>query len=636
MEVIVGTAGHIDHGKTALVGALTGIDTDRLPEEKSRGITIDLGFAEMSVGDTHFAFIDVPGHERFVRNMLAGASGIDLVLLVVAADEGVMPQTREHFEICRLLGLEHGVIALTKSDLVDQETLDLATDEVKELVAGSLLEGAAILSVSSRKGEGIEGLQSELVAAAARVRSRTSKSVTFLPIDRRFSIKGFGTVVTGTLVSGEIAEGDGLVLLPTGKRVRVRGLQSHGRNERHVTAGRRAAVNLAGIDTHEISRGEVLTVSDALAPTQLLDCELQMIDGSKPLRSRQRVRIHLGTAEVLARVQVLNAAYEIAAGDTDLVQLRLETPVAALPGQRFIVRSYSPETTIGGGVVIDIDPAKHRRRDIDSARSLLQELIAGRGDVERWLTVLVDSTKHGLSVEALRRRTGLDNKVLELALKETVTTNALVNAKDRYIATDSFLAIKQRIMSGVEDFHASQPLERGMPRDGVSRAVGRPPAEILDAALSSLAASGMTVVEGDIVRIASYSAELSADEEKVMNRLLAAYGANVLDVPRLDEALVDAANGTDLGTAAVRKLFQRLVSAGRIVKATEEFFFSNEAIDGVIRQLQAYADATTDRLIDVPTFKELVGVSRKYAIPLLEYLDGKRITRRAGDKRVIL
>jgi selenocysteine-specific elongation factor len=636
MEVIVGTAGHIDHGKTALVGALTGIDTDRLPEEKRRGITIDLGFAEMSVGDTHFAFVDVPGHERFVRNMLAGASGVDIVLLVVAAGEGVMPQTREHFEICRLLGLGQGVIAITKCDLVAPETLELAKGEVRELVAGSFLQSAGILPVSVKTGKGIEALKDALMSAAVGVSGRSNRQVTFLPIDRSFSVKGFGTVVTGTLASGAISDGDELVLLPADRRVRVRGLQSHGRDEGSVVAGRRVAVNLSGIERDEISRGDVLTGEETLVPTPLLDCEVEVIAASTPLRSRQRVRVHIGTAEVLARVQVLNPAYEIAAGDTDLVQLRLETPVAAFPGQRFILRAYSPEMTIGGGVVIDIGPAKHRRRDVELARSLLHDLLACRDDSEKWVTTFIRTSKQGLLGSEIGARTGLNNTVLDSALNGATAKQTLVNAKGRYLAAEAFGAIRQKLVSAITEFHAARPLERGITRAGLSYAACNVPIEVFDAVLNSLASEGKVVIAGDVIQLASFGTQLSPEEQNASDHLLALYERSRLEVPRLNDALVEAANESGLGTTEVRKLFQLLITDLRVVKVTDEFYFSSEAIDDVVRRLKAYADASSERLIDVPKFKELVGVSRKYAIPLLEYLDSQRITSRSGDKRIIV
>jgi selenocysteine-specific elongation factor len=315
MEIVVGTAGHIDHGKTALVRALTGTDADRLPEEKQRGITIDIGFAELALGEDHFAFIDVPGHERFVKNMLAGASGIDIVMLVIAADEGVMPQTREHFEICRLLGISNGIVVLTKADLVDAETLELAELDAAELVAGSFLENAPVIAASSVTGSGLDELRNSLIAVASARPTRNDRHIPFLPIDRSFVLKGFGTVVTGTLSGGELTTGADIEILPQGRRVRIRGLQTHGRTVEAARPGQRTAVNLAGIDHHEIERGMVLVPPSRLRPTQIFDAHVEVLaECKRPLRTRQRVRVHIGTAEILARVAVLEPAGEIAPG----------------------------------------------------------------------------------------------------------------------------------------------------------------------------------------------------------------------------------------------------------------------------------------------------------------------------------
>src|ERR1043166_6041104 len=377
-SVIVGTAGHIDHGKTALVRALTGVDADRLPEEKRRGITIDLGFAELDLGDVRVGFVDVPGHERFVKNMLAGAHGIDLVALVVAADEGVMPQTREHFDICRLLGVRAGLVVITKTDTVDEELLELVRAEADELVAGSFLEGAPVVAVSSRTGAGVEELKSKLHEAALAVPARDSDAVTRLPVDRSFTMRGFGAVVTGTLVAGEIAEGQELELLPAGARVRVRGLQGHGAAGKAATAGQRTAVNLGGVEAASVVRGMVLAPAGRLSPTQIMDARVSVLnDAPRALKTRQRVRVHHGTAEVLARVVVLEAAGEpgeIAPGASGLVQLRLESPVVALPGDRFILRTYSPQRTVAGGEVLDAHAPKHRGRERASARERLASL----------------------------------------------------------------------------------------------------------------------------------------------------------------------------------------------------------------------------------------------------------------------
>ena len=427
MEVIVGTAGHIDHGKTALVKALTGIDADRLPEEKRRGITVDLGFAEMSVGDVHFGFVDVPGHERFVKNMLAGASGIDLVMLVIAADEGVMPQTREHFDICRLLGIKTGVVVLTKTDLVDAETLEIAKLDAAELVANSFLENAPMICVSSRTGDGIEELKKTLCKTAASLPARNDQLITRLPIDRSFSMKGFGAVVTGTLASGEITEGTELELLPDGTKVRVRGLQTHGKSVKIASAGQRVAVNLGGIDHSKITRGMVLSEPNILRPTQIFDAEIEVLtDAAKPLRSRQRVRVHIGTIEALARIQILNDMGEIAAGAKDFVQIRLEIPVVAVPGERFIVRSYSPQATIAGGQVIDAFAPKHRRKDLGVVRQFLSDLLAASGDNIVKMKLLLDAAgSSGLSFGDIQARTALRKEILITAIDANIASGSI-------------------------------------------------------------------------------------------------------------------------------------------------------------------------------------------------------------------
>jgi selenocysteine-specific elongation factor len=376
MNIIVGTAGHIDHGKTTLIKALTGTDTDRLPEEKKRGITIDLGFAELNLGEHRIGFVDVPGHERFVKNMLAGASGIDLVMLIVAADEGVMPQTREHFDICRLLGVAGGIIAITKKDMVDEEMLDLVRLDVSELVDGSFLADAPAIAVSSTTGEGIDELEKALVEMAGRVAGRRDDQVVRMAVDRSFTVKGFGTVVTGTLASGEIREGDELELMPVHRKVRVRGLQTHGLETASASAGQRVAVNLAGVDQMEAARGMTLSEPGAARPVHVIDARVEVLKtAARPLRSRQRVRVHIGTAEVLARVRVLDQTGEIAPGSTDVAQLRFEAPVAAVIGEKFIVRSYSPPATIAGGTVLDVEPKRHRRAQFDGVR--LRGRVAG-------------------------------------------------------------------------------------------------------------------------------------------------------------------------------------------------------------------------------------------------------------------
>lgn len=637
-EIIVGTAGHIDHGKTSLVKALTGIDADRLPEEKKRGITIDIGFAEMNVGEAHFGFVDVPGHERFVKNMLAGASGIHLVLLVVAADEGVMPQTREHFDICRLLGIERGLIALTRSDLVDADTLELAKLDVAELVASSFLEAAPVIAVSSKTSEGVDELRDALVAQGGLSARTETDRVALLPIDRSFTMKGFGSVVTGTLASGAINEGDELELLPAGTKVRVRGLHSHGKAASHVESGRRVAVNLSGIDHTEIERGMVLAEPNILRPTQVIDGEVELLAGApRPMRSRQRVRVHLGTAEVLARIQVLNASGEIAQGGRGFTQLRLESPVVAVPGDRFIVRSYSPQTTIAGGVVLDNAPLRHRRRDQASVCRLLGEIQSALDDPSQMVGLLIARAGNdGASVEELQARTGLKKDVVERAARHHVDKGAAARLRDRYVDSSAMEEMLNAVAAELIAFHKREPLAKGMSRELLrERIFAFRPAEVSEGVLAVAASNGTVAIDKDTVRLASHSSELSPDEAAVRDKLLAIYADAALEVPKLEDALSSAIAGTRASVTDARKLLVRCVDAGDIVKVTDEFYFSVAVIDKLKAKLKSHA-AAGDRLIDVAKFKELARVSRKYAIPLLEYFDRERVTVRVGDKRQIL
>lgn len=638
MDIIVGTAGHIDHGKTALVKALTGTDADRLPEEKRRGITVDLGFAEMNLGDLHFGFVDVPGHERFVKNMLAGASGVDIVLLIVAADEGVMPQTREHFDICRLLGIKHGIVVLTKTDLVDAETLDLAKMDAVDLVSGSFLEDAPFISVSSRSGDGIDELKSSLGEISRRVVRRDNGTVTRLPIDRSFSVKGFGAVVTGTLASGEIVEGGEMELLPDRKKIRVRGLQTHGQTVHRASAGQRVAVNLGGIDHSRVSRGMVLAEPETLEPTQIFDARVEVLaSAERSLRSRQRVRVHLGTIEALARVHVLNEAGEIGPGKTELAQLRVEMPVAAVPGERFIIRRYSPQDTIAGGEVIDPMAPKHRRKDLDNIRKRLSELLGAREDHQRVVEIVIrDSGAAGIDLRHLRMRTGLRSDLLKDAVGAAVSIGKVAAAGGIFIDSQKFFELSETVLSELDLFHKQEPLAKGMSRERIRDTVfPRTPVEVFEAALDSLAGSGKVVADRDTIRLASHRAELSTAETELRDRIAAIYRSAGLEVPKLEQVLSDAA-GPDNTLREARKFLLMLVDSGEVVKATEEFLFSRSAIDDLIARIRNEVQRSGDRVIDVAKFKEIAGVSRKYAIPLLEYLDREHVTARAGDKRVVI
>lgn len=642
MDIIVGTAGHIDHGKTALVKALTGVDADRLPEEKKRGITIDLGFAELDLGDVTIGFVDVPGHEKFVKNMLAGASGIDLVFLVIAADEGVMPQTREHFEICRLLETTNGVVVLTKKDLVDEEFLDLVRLDVAELVKDSFLENSPIVAVSSKNGEGIDDLKSALRDVAQKIPKRQNNFIPRLPIDRTFSIKGFGAVVTGTLATGEIEEGTEMELLPVGKMVRVRGIQTHGKDVGTAFAGQRTAVNLGGIDKDEIERGMVLTIPDALRSTQIIDAQIEVLETSKrPLKTRQRVRVHLGTVEALARIEVLDKTREIAPGETGLIQIRLEKPIVAVPGERFIVRQYSPQVTIAGGRILDALAKKHLRNGFPETRKYLSDLIkADKADdsAARLRLFLETALESGLSFRGLKEKTGWKEGFLKGVISENIEKQSIIDCDGIYVARTPFDNLKSRIMEGLEKFHALDPLAPGMLRETLRMSTSaKIPLEVFKHAIIYLEKGKKVVSTSDIVKAASHSQDLSDEEKQIKKKLTEIYLSSHLQVPTLKSSLEDSVAGSTLPESKARKIFQMIVNSGKIIKVDDEFYFAKDAIDALVAKVRIFAERETeDRLIGVPEFKELSGVSRKYAIPLLEYLDGEKITKRSGNKRLVL
>ena len=635
-SLIVGTAGHIDHGKSALVRALTGVDPDRLPEEKRRGITIDLGFADLELDDLRIGFVDVPGHERFIKNMLAGAHGIDLLALVIAADEGVMPQTREHFDICRLLGVSNGLVVITKTDLVDEEMLALVEDDAHELIAGSFLEEAPLVSVSSRTGAGMDQLKSRLVEMGRRVPPRSKDFTTRLPIDRAFSMKGFGAVVTGTLISGQIKEGDELELLPLNVNVRVRGLQVHNKSVSEAHAGQRTAVNLAGIDTAQIERGMVLAPAGRLRPTQIVDAWIDVLPGaSRAVRSRSRVRFHIGATEVLGRVRVLEGS-QIEPGGGGLVQLRLEAPVVAVHGDRFILRSYSPAETIAGGVIVDPFATKHRGREMENALQLLRLLMRDERTAKFEGFVRAAGVR-GLRLADVAASTGWTNEVLATVASEVQRLGSVIEVGGLYIGRDSFDRLSAALVAELERHHKREPLARGMLRETLREKVFTHSApELFNGVLARLEAGGKVVAEKDIVRSSGHSVGLSDKDVELSQRIEQIYIVAGVEAPSLDDAMTKA-NVPAPQRAQARKLLQLLLDDRKLVRIQGEMFMHAKVIEDLKTKLHTYASQhEPDRLIDVPAFKDLAGVSRKYAIPLLEYFDREQITRRAGDKRLIL
>lgn len=622
-HVILGTAGHIDHGKTELIKALTGVDTDRLREEKERGISIELGFARLALPDgTAVGVVDVPGHERFVRTMLAGAAGVDVILMVVAADEGVMPQTREHLDIIDLLGVHSGVVALTKADLVGEEEIQLVREEVEELIAGTALQGAPIIPVSSLTGEGLEDLVAALGELIRAIDDRSSLGPARLPVDRVFSLAGHGTVATGTLWSGAVSPGDKLEVYPGGGMARVRSVQVHDRAVDRAEAGQRTALGLAGTAKDEIARGDTLGTPGALHVARMLDARLRLVRTAKPLANRARVHLHVGTSEALARVVLLETD-ELGPGEEALVQIRLESPLVTERDDLFVVRSYSPVSTIGGGRVIDPAPRRHRRLrdDVLEALTVLDE-----GAPEDVLLHTVDEAGlEGLSEEDLSGKLGPS---WEETAEGLVSAGRLVRLGGRVYTSEGLSRAEDRASGILEVFASESPLEWGMSaeelRGKLSRRFDR---RVLDALLSRLSDSGVLSRRGDLVRLGAEEVALSDSQARlaksIESRLLEA-GPNV---PTLDELRDEFGSSGDFD--AIVKL---LSESGRVIKVTSTLLFHPAVLDGVRSAIVRHFESQRD--LGVPSFKDIVGVTRKYAIPLLEYFDREGTTMRSGNIRV--
>ena len=614
-SLILGTAGHIDHGKTSLVQALTGIDTDRLAEEKRRGISIDLGFAHMTLPSRdRVSFIDVPGHERFVKNMLAGVGGIDAVLLVVAADEGVKPQTREHFEICRLLGITRGVIAMTKADLVTEEQLQRNIGSVDELRRGSFLEDAPVIAVSSRTGHGLDPLRKALETLASTARPAQRSDLVRMPIDRSFVSKGFGTVVTGTLWGGSLQVGDTVQIHPLGRTARVRGLQLHGAKQTAAGAGQRTAVNLSGIDHTEIERGFTLTSPDVLESSKTVHAVVRWLSESATPSRREEVLFYAGTSEVPCRVRVLQLEYR---DEQALVQLDLAGPALVLPGDRYVLRRPSPAETIGGGTVIDAFPPKKLSRTKASARAakLLEGNLAAR------VEVFASERENGRTLGELRRLTGKTTAQIQ----GTVSTarELVFDQVTTRILTRSWLNRKRALLlEWLKDFHAKNPSLSGAP---ISAARLR-----LEPALATFVLRDFPAVQqrGDVIALADHKVQVNREDTAALRRIETTFRAAGYQPAHPREILREVTSNLEAGA----RLLEQLVKEGRLVRISEGLVFHADVIAHIRNSLAQHKG----RRFSVPEFKEWTQVSRKYAIPLLEYLDHHHITQRQGDARVVL
>ena len=606
--------------------ALTGTDPDRLKEEKERGITIDLGFAHGELGDGVVAsFVDVPGHERFVRHMLAGAHGIDAVALVVAADESVMPQTREHFHICRLLGVPRGLVVLTKCDLADAETQAIAELETRELVAGSFLEGRPVVRVSARTGDGLPALREALVALARESPPRPAEGLLRLPIDRVFSMKGFGTVVTGTLVAGQLETGDEVEALPSGRRARVRGLQVHGDTVERAFAGTRTAVNLAG-EVEGLARGEVLVRPGTLRATSMIDALVSLLPDARALADGARVRVHVASAEVLARVRLLEAG-SLEPGHSALAQLRLEGKAVAGRGDRLVLRSYSPADTIAGALVVD--PLPPRRRVAD--RVAVERLHAAttlQGAAE---ALVAEAGSGGIEAPLLAAR--LTVPLARLAAEVPSSSNLVSLGQDPAVvlSRDALARLGEAALGALEAFHRSQPLKAGMPREELrARAFGEAPAVAFERVIADLAAAGRVRPSPDAVALAKHEVRLSAGEEEARQLLVdaaQAAGLEGVEIPALA-----ARSGRD--PKVLERVARVLVTERVLGRVGEDLRVGREHLERL--KLQVRERWPSGSKIEVAAFKELTGLSRKYVIPLLEYLDREKVTRRAGNDRIVL
>jgi selenocysteine-specific elongation factor len=628
-HVIIGTAGHIDHGKSTLVLALTGTDPDRLQEEKARGITIDLGFAHTVENGIALSFVDVPGHERFVRNMMAGVGGMDLVMLHVAADESVMPQTREHFEICRLLRVPAGLVVLTKADLVDDATLDVVRLEVQELVAGSFLDTAPVVTVSARTGAGLTDLRRTLAHLGAAAPIRPSSGPPRLPIDRVFSMRGFGTVVTGSLAAGRLGVDDELVLLPAGRHVKVRGLQVHGTKETEAVAGQRVAVNLTGVDAGEIVRGETLTVPEAVTITRRVDVGIELLASAPPLRHGARVRFHNGTRELLGRV-IVSGGPEIRSAETAFARIRLESPAVLTRGDRFILRAYSPLVTIGGGTVLDPDPTKKGVRT--PAGQMRFASIAELSDPFDAVAVMIEeSGLAGFPLSGLAGRAGVRHESQDALIVRLEESGRAVRFGDHLVSSSHVAEVRRGVLGTVGEYHAHHPLEEGIPREQLRESLfADAPAALFERVLTGLQNDGAIVVR-DRVALKTHRLLLSDEDARVRDAILhVALESGLTPPDRLSVATRVAAP-----THVVERITALLVRQKLLVRLGD-LLFHEATLNRLKTEIQSLKREGARTAIDVAAFKERYGVSRKYAIPLLEFLDGERITRRVGDTRQIL
>ncbi len=630
-QVILGTAGHIDHGKTSLVRTLTGIDTDRLKEEKARGITIELGFAHLTLPDgTRVGIVDVPGHEKFVKHMVAGAAGIDLVALVVAADEGIMPQTREHLEICQLLGVRYGLVVVTKIDMVDPEWLDLVEEDIAEFVDETFLEDAPVVRFSAADGTGKDDVIRAVADLIGNIVEHQAGSLFRMPLDRVFTMKGFGTVVTGTALSGSVRLGDTVMVYPGGLTAKVRGLQVHNETVEEVGAGLRTAVNLQGVEKQAINRGQVMAPPETLQPSRRMDVWVEHLSSNeKPLKNRVQVRFHIGTVEILGRILLLDRE-EMAPGDSGPAQVLLEEEGVCLSGDRFVLRSYSPVRTVGGGEILNPNPMRHKRFQ-EKVMADLQAL--RRRDPVECLQVLIDSAGPlGSSAQALAGLIDMPAKQIKTALAQILSQRAAITfdkEKGRIIGRQSFDRLVESVVSVLRDYHLKFPVRPGLGKEELkTRVPGLADPRLLGFVLDHMSGDGKLVVERDLVHLPEHKPNLAEDLQKIEDGLMEAFRSGGVTPPNLKDVTAALPGKPDQH----KEVLEHLLKKGLLVKV-KDLYFAAAAVEGLWAEAKAFMQKNGE--LSTPQFKDLTGLSRKYVIPVLEHFDAKGWTMRVGEARVL-
>ncbi|MGD1152110.1 MAG: selenocysteine-specific translation elongation factor [Syntrophales bacterium] len=629
---IIGTAGHVDHGKTALIKAITGIDTDRLKEEKERGISIELGFASLTLPNGRtFGIVDVPGHERFIRNMVSGASGIDMVIMVIAADEGVMPQTREHLHICSLLGIKKGLVALTKVDMVAEEWLDLVNDDVHEFLKETFLEAAPVIPVSSITGAGIEELLDALGRVASEIEGESDAGIFRLPVDRVFTMKGFGTVVTGTLISGDIKLGEEVEILPPGVTAKVRGIQIHNQSATIAEAGQRTAINLQGVEKDTIVRGDVLARPRTLKPSIRLDvCMEYLSNNNRRLKNRNLVRFHVGTNEVIGRIILLDRE-DVEPGAKASAQVVLESPIVAMARDRFVIRSYSPVTTIGGGMIVDPLPKKHKRNSEKVNHEI--DLLHDGTDTERAAIIIERSGIEGIGISELEMRTGIHQNILKDILG-TLSSRKQVVVLDvdesRIISSSIYQNLQGRILLEMRAYHGRYPLKEGISKEELRSTAGqfaRP--RLFNMAVRELEKRGEIVVERENIRLSGHRVDLKGELEDMRSKIAQTYIDAGLTPPSIKELMEKFAGQRSLAESVINVMLKE----GSLIKINEDLYFHKEVLTRLREDYKSLL--VRDGKATPASMKELTGLSRKFIIPLMEYFDITKLTIRAGDQRIL-